>query len=133
MSYVPAFFTQFSENTIKKIASVLKYIYLFGFVIGALGMIVFIPQKLVSPILIIFPVISVVQYYGLHKRKSWIVPTIVILTSIGLVRARFFSFPQTTDVVIARFLGVGFAAFEIYFFTRKEVRKCFNAKGIFIY
>lgn len=131
--YCYIFFMNFNQATIKRIVTTLKYLHLIGAIFSFIGFIFAIHLKLPYLTYLVVLLISVVQYYGLNKRTHWVVITILILSSLTLVRAILLTMPQSIDESIIRFLAVVFAGFNSYFFTNSEVRRYFKVKDTTIF
>jgi len=134
---------KFSEKNIRIVVNVLKWFYLVFIILTSITTIAFIllllngPPKnvshyysLITGILLLLTCIAL--YFGLKKRCQWIVPVMVILTSLNIV-ILIFSSPKDLPHVIATIIGMCIAGFEFYFFTTKEVRKYFKTKGFYLF
>jgi len=126
----------FSEKQIRIIVTVVKSLYLFIFLLAvAILFLSFVHslERFMSQIFLGLPaVVSGTIFFGLHKRKAWIIPIIVLVSAFSLVTG-FLSFPDTLSAIIGKWFGIFWAMFMLYFFTRKEVREYFGAKGIFVF
>ncbi|MFC1751656.1 hypothetical protein ACFLY5_00735 [Patescibacteria group bacterium] len=126
------------EKTIKKIVNILKIFYLAVAIFAGVTTVLAIFLGHLVPIyylIIVFGLFWFAVFLGLHKRQQWVVPVVIIFAVISLINATF-SFGgrlSTLPMVIARFVGFGFSIFEIWFFTRKEVREYFKVKSKFFF
>ena len=123
----------FPEKHIRIIVSLLQKFYL----ILTLGIllttpVIFIVKGVFSATDFISIFIGATIYLGLKMRKFWIVPVKVILSSLGLISVLFYQ-PKNVLLLVIKLFIIALTSFEIYFFTRKEVRKYFKAKGLFLF
>jgi len=94
-------------------------------------------------------------YYGLNKRKEWTIPLVLIFSAYCLLDQFLYSpFLKHTDLeasykgfmlyksfqifeniifMVEHLLVAFFYAYQIYFFSKKEVRKIFSLKGTIIF
>lgn len=134
---------KFSEKNIKIVVNVLRWFYLVFIILTSLTTLAFIllllngPPKneshyysFITGILLLLTCTAI--YFGLKNRRQWIVPVMVILSSLNIVLL-IFSFPKDLLHVIATIIGMCIAGSELYFFTKKEVRKYFNTKGFYLF
>ncbi len=133
-----------SEKNIKTVVNVLKYLYLVTSIVLLLLILAIIyllnfgsPAKTPSPLIsIIFQIPGLIMcfafYWGLKTKQPWLVPIMVVLNSLHLVYLML-TFPQDIIHVIAKIIGLCLAAFNIYFFTTKEVKKYFKSKGLYLF
>jgi hypothetical protein len=126
-----------TSATIQKIIGALQAFY---FVIGAIALIALlsgvVSQKFDGRFAtaVCTGGLSGASYWGLFKRKSW-TPTFILYTqAMGLVAAVT---PLRNHLIAADFFVkwfiVAFAAVQIWFFTRPNVRRCFEARGNALY
>ena len=77
-------------------------------------------------------------YIGLRQRKTWLIAIILIFSAFALLISFLASFEPAKDVAsllgkIGDIIIVIFSAYQIHFFSKKEVKPLFNAKGTIIY
>jgi len=128
---------RFNQKQIGLILTAVKSLYLFIFVLAVaillLSFMVDVERFMAGFLSFgLTALISGSVFFGLHKRKAWVIPTIVLLSVFGLIGG-FFSFPETVVVLAGKWFGIIWAIFMLYFFTRKEVREYFGSKGIFVF
>ena len=120
-------FIKFSANTIKKVVLIWQIIYL---LIAFLYLLII----LISPFTgrsfslyygISFIVCSAV-YYGLMNRKMWAIQTIILLSIYSIITTIRVQ-PGNFLYLVLKIATLAFNAFEIYFFTKKEVRNYFTS------
>jgi hypothetical protein len=81
-------------------------------------------------------------YYGLKKKRKWVVPFVLIYSAFALLR--YFSNPFTSTsgnywtfqkliLLFFHFAIALFYVYQIYFFSKKEVRESFGIKGFLIF
>jgi hypothetical protein len=129
----------FSEKNIHRIISILKWYYFFWVCLGGLILLIasligYKSPRLIDALTILLSSSAIL--FGLYKRKSWVVVLITVKSALSIVIA-FFQTPLTSQAplgptvgIVAQTIGLGISAFEIYFFTRKEVRKYFKATDV---
>lgn len=132
----------FSEKSIHKIVSILKWYYFVFVCLGGFALLagLFVGYKLPQLFHIsgIFLIPSLI-YLGLKKRKSWVIILVVVQCVLNIAFAFFTTgvTPQNSLGPVAgtliKITGVVMAVFQLYFFTRKEVRKYFKATDVIIY
>lgn len=73
-------------------------------------------------------------YYGLKGRRSWVIPLLLVMAAFTLMKGLLSILQPVND--ISSFLDkildsayVLFAAYQLYLFTKKEVRRVFFSKG----
>ena len=127
----------FNQKQIRVIVTVAKSVYLFVFVLAMaillLSFMIDVERFLAA--FLSFGLTALIAgsvFFGLHKRKTWVIPTIVLLSIFGLIGG-FLSFPDTLLTLAGKWIGIIWAIFMLYFFTRKEVREYFGSKGIFVF
>lgn len=130
----------FSQKLISTLIFILKLIYLLPpfLLIASLVLLILLrfPLSLLSEQIQLsdfLGVLIVLSFsYGLHRRKSWVVPLIVYLNGLCIL-GLFLTQPNNLLETVAKFLGLIFLAFGIFFFTRKEVKKYFNVKSLMLF
>jgi hypothetical protein len=108
----------FNQKQIQRIVVIMKSLYFIVFATAAIGLFFFfvfdfdrLMEEISVTISIIFSgLVALVVFIGLHRKKSWIIPT-----------------------VIGKWIGLALSLFELYFFTRKKVKEYFGSKGIFVF
>lgn len=70
--------------------------------------------------------VSLTFFIGLHKRRLWAIPTIIVLSFFNIVALLFLSNLTIWTHHIARIFYLCLSLFQIYFFTRKEVQQYFG-------
>ena len=127
----------FSEGRIPKIIAFFRIIHLIFSIIGILliiwAILVFFlsgdPQLIKPlPFMVFIVVYSLAIYIGLRRLRSWVVPVLIIVSTLSLVFG-LFSFGRASPslyLAIARAIGFALNIFTLYFFTRKEVRDFFK-------
>lgn len=135
---------KFSEKNIKFIISLLKGFYLTFTIILAILLIAAIFLTLIlnknlsgSPLITLAEVLIAVMlgsaiYLGLKNKKPWVISIIVFSASISLLPQLLYNTTSITNLIFKVF-GLVLSIFEIYFFTRKEVRQYFGTKRIFLF
>jgi hypothetical protein len=77
-------------------------------------------------------------YYGIEKRKNWVVPVVLLLSAWGLINFFFYIFEpsrsQNSQIIyyITSGIGVTFLIFYIYsifIFSKNKTRIFFNETG----
>ena len=81
-----------------------------------------------------FLILLWIIYFGLRRRRSWIIPLVLIMSAYSCIRVLFVIFQPADDIVmlLGKILGVLlflFFAYQINFFRKPEVRLFFGAKG----
>ena len=129
-------FLSFSEKNIQRIVTILKWYY---FVFVCLGSFVLLgglligyklPQLFNIAGIFLLPLLI---YLGIKKRNNWVIVVIVIQSAVNILYAFFRPVPLQNTLgpvagILIKITSMVFDVFQIYFFTRKEVRKYFNAK-----
>jgi hypothetical protein len=77
-------------------------------------------------------------YMGLRHRKKWVLIIILIFSAFALLTSFLSSVTPAKNVAslsgkVIDIVFVLFSAYQIYFFSKKEVKKVFNTKGTIIY
>lgn len=123
----------FSDKNIRKVVSVLKGFYLFIMVILIiLTSFLYLYGGRFRMEALIGIVFTGVVYIGLKNKQPWVISVIVYSASLGLI-SQLINSPNNTIKLAAKILGSALTIFEIYFFTRKEVKKYFGVKSIFLF
>lgn len=123
----------FSENKIRSIISFLRWFYLLVAIIGFLSIAgYYVLNKKILAVDAIYLFVNIIFFIGLRYRKPWVVPLILLFSSIGLIN-HFLTFPTTVLLIIVKVLAMALDVFLIYFCTKKEVRVYFGTKGIFLF
>lgn len=75
-------------------------------------------------------------YYGLKRKRKWVIPIVLVLPAFGLINYLIAThtppskFPSLNIISVVEDFAMGlFCAYQIYFFSRKEVRKVFGVRG----
>ena len=121
----------FSTRTISIIVNVFKYFHLLFIILTGLLFIVVInfSTNATSISAYMLPLItSTLIFRGLSRRKFWVIPLMVGLGIFAIVRLSFYQ-PPELYLSIVRVAGFGLSAFQIFFFTKKEVREYFKRKA----
>lgn len=125
---------RFSLNKIKTVVNVVKWFYLVGAVIEIfLIAIVFLIGNGLRIDAIIGTIVSIILYFGLKNKKSWVVPTILILSSLSFVGQLIYIPAVNITFLVLKIIVSLISIFLIYFFSRKEVREYFNSKGLYLF
>ena len=77
-------------------------------------------------------IICGVFYFGLKNKRYWIIPVAMLSNTYGLLSI-LFSSPKNLLYLIVKIFTLSLTVFELYFFSRKEVRKYFKSKGLFLF
>jgi len=82
----------------------------------------------------VFLIVLWVIYFGLRRRRSWIVPLVLITSAFSCIRVLIVIFQPADDIMmlLSKILGVlffFFFAYQINFFCKPQVRLFFGAKG----
>jgi len=77
-------------------------------------------------------------YMGLRHRKNWVMAFILIFSVFAMLTSFLSSFEPAKDIgslsgKVVDIVFVLFSAYQIYFFSKKEVKALFNAQGTIIY
>lgn len=122
----------FSEPKIKFIVSVLMKISLICtiifIVLFSIGLLL---GKLLLSMLII-AIISYAYYNGFKNKKPWIIPTMLFFGATGVV-AYFFTNPTNQTEFIVKYIQLAISLSQLFFFSRKNVRKFFNSRGMYLF
>jgi hypothetical protein len=97
------------------------------------------PRKYYTAEILLGLMTNVMILYGLNKRKNWIPPFILFYSTWGLFsqfirivgQSATSSSSLTTN--FGRFLSGMFFVYQIYLFTRKDIKLYFREKGQTIY
>jgi hypothetical protein len=73
-------------------------------------------------------------YYGLKRRKHWVIPLLFIMAAFMFIRSLLLILQPANDITSLLYkifdsAYVFFAAYQIYMFRRTEVRRVFHANG----
>jgi hypothetical protein len=121
----------------------IQKIYLFLLIVGILYFIGLVlgwsdrPLKAeLEPSMMFFA--SAVTYFGLRLRRPWVVHLILILSAFGLVNTLLSAteLPSNFAILLIKALGFLFGflcAYQMVFFSRKEVKVFFNDKGLTLF
>jgi hypothetical protein len=125
----------FSEKSIRTTIFALKWFHLLVACVTALIILILllvrhVPFSLGTALLIFLQ--SSAIFFGLHKRRPWVIILIVASSIIGTTNSFFYN-PNTSIQVVAKLVGIWLNIFHLYFFSRKEVRKYFDMKGVIIF
>jgi hypothetical protein len=82
--------------------------------------------------------IDISIYYGLKKRREWVISLVLFSSAIIILRGILMSASVVNNIVelIGKFfvfVWILFAVYQIFFFTKKEVKKVFSDKGSAIF
>lgn len=123
----------FSEKSIKTIVNFLRWFYLL-IAIAEIFLLIgnyFLNGKF-SIELVIGILVATTFFIGLRSRKPWVIPLLLIFSSITLFSQIFTSVGNGT-FLITKLIGIFLSLFLIYFSSKKEVRAYFGTKGIFLF
>lgn len=129
---------KFSDKNIKLIVSILKFLYSVLLVIIILLLSISFILGIVDRINInlfnevVYLLINTAYVVGLNYRKPWLIPIILFFSTFGIIGTIVFK-PLDSIELVVKILSFALGAFQIYFFTRKEVRKYFGVKGLFLF
>ena len=82
----------------------------------------------------VFLILLWIIYFGLRRRRSWIIPLVLIMSAYSCIRILFVIFQPADDIMmlLSKILGgllFLFFAYQINFFRKPGVRLFFGAKG----
>jgi len=82
--------------------------------------------------------INIIVYVGLKRRKKWVPVVIWIISAFAIFNAfvQTISPAQELEALLYKilyFLLFMFGAYQMYFFSRKDVKKIFELKGHVLY
>jgi hypothetical protein len=82
--------------------------------------------------------IDISIYYGLKKKREWVISLVLFSSAIIILRGILMSASVVNNIVelIGKFFVfvlILFAVYQIFFFTKKEVKKVFSDKGSAIF
>ncbi|OGD86684.1 hypothetical protein A2870_04790 [Candidatus Curtissbacteria bacterium RIFCSPHIGHO2_01_FULL_41_11] len=123
----------FSEKNIKTIVNFLKWFYLL-IAIAEIFLLIgnYFLNARFSIELVMGILLAISFFIGLRARKPWVIPLLLIVSSIALF-SQIFTSVVTETFLIAKVVGIGISLFLIYFCTKKEVRAYFGTKGLFLF
>jgi hypothetical protein len=81
---------------------------------------------------------TAVTYFGLRLGRQWVVHLILILSAFGLVNTLLSATEQPSNFAMLLIKALGFlfglpCAYQVVFFSRKEVKVFFNDKGLTLF
>jgi hypothetical protein len=122
----------FTRKQIQAIVTLLKFLHLSVFVLTFLTLMLLVDHDFTNIFsnLWVLPAlaISLVIFIGLHQRRSWIVPTVILLSILGLIGG-LLSVPEELPTLVGKWMRIFVSIFQIYFFTRPEVRSYFGSSA----
>lgn len=123
---------KFSEKQVSFVVSIFKFFNLFIIVLAILviPLSILINRFSMSIVLALIPALAF--YIGLKYRQPWIIPVMILIGSFGTINF-FFSNADTTLGALKKYIGLVMSLFQLYFFSRKEVRKYFRSRGIYLF
>jgi len=84
--------------------------------------------------------VFILIYIGLSHKRRWLIPLVLISSTFALIRTSIMALqpPISTPylIPIARVAGIAFISFygyQIYFFSKSEVRSYFKEGGFFLF
>jgi hypothetical protein len=125
-----------SQRRIHAVVTALKWYYFmlaFSMAFALLASILIGNLKLYLLNILLTLLVSAVIFLGLQTRKPWIVPLIIILSAMSIARFFLLHSPLTGVLTIARVIGLWISVFELFFFTRKNVKSYFKVRKIPIF
>ena len=122
----------FSLGTIKWLVGFLTILNFIAVLLGVFVFILSIVANSQNYQIIFQTVFSAALIFGFQKKKPWIVPIMILVSSFGIL-GNFLYSPANSFWLGVKILGFIFGIFWLYFFTRKEVRAYFNAKGVWLF
>lgn len=125
------------EGRIEEIVLRIQKVYLTLAILGILGTLSSIfGQSNLREIseYFVFLILLWIIYFGLRRRRSWIIPLVLIMSAYSCIRVLFVIFQPADDIImlLSKILGVllfFFFAYQINFFRKPQVRLLFGAKG----
>jgi len=122
-----------SEKQVKSVVTFLSWFYLLSGIVLALLLIAnFLLSNNFLTASFIGLLVPFSLFIGLKYRKPWLVPLIILVSSITLL-SLVFTLVHNATFIVAKLVGMVLSLFELYFFTKKEVRNYFGTKGIFFF
>jgi len=123
-------------STLSKIQKVYFVFVCLGFFVGLLIPFVFSAAQTsqINLLALFNVVVYLCVYLGIRRRKGWLIP-LVLLFSIYQLYGYFkfiFLSAESAEMVLGKFLAMGmiwFYVYQVYFFTRREVKSFFGVKG----
>jgi hypothetical protein len=125
------------EDRIEKIVQRIQKVYLALALLGVFGI---LSSIFVQPSLreisegFVFLLVFWVIYFGLRRRRSWIIPLVLVTSAFSCIRFLIYILQPAVDVmmllskIVAGLLFL-FFAWQIVFFRKPEARLLFGAKG----
>lgn len=122
----------FSPKRIRVIISILKYFYLMITILTIISILFDLTIGKFKINNLTTVLLGSVIYLGLKNKYRWIIPVITIISALVIIANLSFRPNNFPDIVVKLFV-FGLNIFNLYFFTRKEVKKYFKSKGFFLY
>jgi hypothetical protein len=131
---------RFSNNNIRGVVSVFAWLFLGIGILDILALVInFFITKDLQIDRLFWPLINIAIGLGLKKRKPSMPTLLVMWGGIGVfvygfgLYSSLLNLEENLDYMIYNSFAFGLSVFAIYFFSRKEVRKYFNAKGVTLF
>ncbi len=123
---------KFSEKQIISIVAIFKYLNLSMIILAILLTFLSLVINKFS-LSILFALVPAAAFYsGFKYRQPWIIPVMILLGSFGTISYLFLGANGTLQVIVKN-LALFVSLFQLYFFSRKEVRKYFRSRGIYLF
>jgi hypothetical protein len=134
----------FQEDKIESIVNKIQKVY-FIFICFGIFSVIYISLGLSEKFggkksleLIISLIVFLTIYFGLRLRKKWVIPFILIMSAFAVFR-ELIAILQTAEgigLLIGKFISVMlllFYAYQINFFSKREVKTFFKSQGIVLF
>jgi len=126
-----------SKYRIETIVRRVQKLYLAFAILGFFGTLVYIFRQanfLKISETFLFAFIDGSIYFALRRRKSWVIPLVLITSAFSCIRLLIFIFQPAEDIKMLLVKIIGgllflFFAYQINFFRKSEVRLFFGSHG----
>jgi hypothetical protein len=132
--------SRMAQVSIESVVRTIQKVYLFFAVMGVLGVpVLLLRSSGALPVLqdIFLTLLYSAVYFGLRRRKEWVITLVLIFSALCFVQY-FFDIMHPADGIkallakVVVLLLLSFYAYQIHFFSRADVRERFGDKGILV-
>jgi hypothetical protein len=83
-------------------------------------------------------ILNLITFLGLKFRKKWVVPYVLIMSAISFIGLliTILQPAQQLAILVGKLIGVFlliFYGYQIFFFSKREVKNLFNTQGVEIF
>ncbi len=133
----------FQEAKVESIVNKIRKIYFVLICLGVFGVLILLGVSdkyghKDSLGVIITLIVYLMIYFGLRLRKKWVIPFVLISSAFGVLRTLLAILQPAEDIeaIIHKFMAVImflFYAYQLKFFSKREVRAFFRSEGIIFF